>query len=194
VAPAPHLLALDIETTGLDVAQSCLVAVGLATAGASDVRISGHEAGLLTWLEDRVQHAPAGTTLITWNGEEFDLPFLRHRFLLNDLETSLTLTQRSAIGKYGKPLYAARWASVPHVDVAEQYRAVADDLGIPWRLKPVARAVLGVEPVEVDNRGEAIAVLDEDLLANYLRSDIEITLALAERLVESGDLQGVPAP
>ena len=67
-------------------------------------------------------------------------------------------------------------------------KRVAHELGVPWQLKPVARALLGIDPVEVDNRGEAIAALNERELRRYLRSDIEITLALSKRLAAAGEL------
>lgn len=183
----PALVALDIETTGLTAETSQVKGIGLACHDRTDVRISDDEGAILAWVEQQIRLAPPGTVLVTWNGEEFDLPFLKTRFDLNGMASTLELRSRGMTGKYGKPLYSAKWGQVTHVDIAERYRLWASTEHISWRLKPVARALLGVDPVEVDNRGEAIAVLDRKVLERYLRSDVDITLALAERaLVASG--------
>lgn len=57
----------------------------------------------------------------------------------------------------------------------------------------MAREVLGVEPIEVDRRGESIAAMvTEDLIA-YAGSDTDITLRLAETLQRLPVNAGRPA-
>lgn len=178
-------IALDIETSGLDPRTAHLVAVGLATIEEVEPRVSRDEAALLHWVEDRLSSAPASARLVTWNGEEFDLPFLATRFRELGIPTSLHVTKRDEVGKYGKPLYTCSWNRLRHVDIAPLYRSVAEARHVKWSLKPVAASVLGVIPVEVDRAGAAIAAMAEHDLARYLRSDIELTLALAGRLERS---------
>ena len=71
------------------------------------------------------------------------------------------------------------------MDIAPHFRKVAEALRVPWNLKPIARAVLGANPVEVDRSGPAIGQLNPDRLGAYVASDAEITLALAKRLMRN---------
>lgn len=173
-----RLLALDIETTGLDPSDSSVVAVGLCSSDGAEVLV-GEERSILARLQGRIESSPVSTVLVTWNGEEFDLPFLHVRMQELGFKHGPILVPRGELGKYGKPLYRAQWGEVQHLDIAPFFRDVAADFGIRWSLKPVARAVLGAEPVEVDNRGEAIAAMAINEVQEYVASDARITLALA---------------
>lgn len=175
-------LALDIETTGLDPETDSVVAVGIARPGDVQAIRSDDEVELLHWVESVMSVGPPSGLVVTWNGEEFDLPFLAQRFRDRGVPTKLSAVPRAELGKYGKPLHTCTWAGLEHLDLAPIYREAAKQHGVPWSLKPVAEAVLGVMPVEVDRRGSAIAQMPEDALLEYLRSDISITLALYEKL------------
>ncbi|MFP3881931.1 MAG: ribonuclease H-like domain-containing protein [Actinomycetota bacterium] len=187
-------LALDIETTGIDPHNHSVVAIGVAD-GHRTRAFLGNEDDILRDIQGFVADLVPGSLLITWNGEEFDLPFLRSRFEALDISTSLTLRSKGGVGKYGKPLYEAVWGHVRHVDIAPMLRSRAEQLGVRWGLKPVARALLGLEPVEVDNTGESIAMMEADTLTRYVLSDAAVTFALASHLNETHDLTlgGVPA-
>ncbi|HEX2057771.1 MAG TPA: ribonuclease H-like domain-containing protein [Actinomycetota bacterium] len=176
------LAALDIETTGLDPQASRVLAVALSSSGVDTVLTDEDEARLLGLTEQAVRDLPEGVTLVTWNGEAFDLPFLRARFDLLSIATSLELDPTGLVGKYGQPRFQARWGGRRHVDIAYRYRTEAERLGVEWSLKPVAKA-LGLDVVEVDRRGEAIARLSEEQLSAYAASDARITAALAARAV-----------
>lgn len=180
-------LALDIETTGLDPREHSVVAVGLADGQGAHAYL-GSEDSILRSVESHIATQPLGSLLITWNGEEFDLPFLRTRFGLLGIRSSLKLRSRNSLGKYGKPVYEAAWGRVAHVDIAPYFRTRAEELGVRWSLKPVARALLGEEPVEVDNRGESIAAMDKDTLTRYVLSDVTLTFTLAAYLNEAEEL------
>lgn len=176
---ANRLLALDIETTGIDWKTSRLVAVGIALPGESKVQL-GAERDMLTWLEREISRFEDGAILVTWNGEEFDLPFLFNRFRLNNIDSTLEIKPKGIVGKYGKPLYSAHWSHTRHVDLAPLFKDYANIHQIPWSLKPVVREALKFEPIVVDNRGISIAAMGKTELTKYLSSDIEITLLLAE--------------
>ena len=175
----PQLVSLDIETTGIDWQTSQLVAVGLALQGESKIQL-GAEQDMLTWLESEISNFEDGTILVTWNGEEFDLPFLFNRFGSCNIATTLSIEPQGVVGKYGKPLYTAHWSNIRHVDLAPLFKEYASVHGIQWSLKPLVREALKLEPVVVDNRGSSIAVMDQSELSEYLASDIEITLLLAK--------------
>jgi DNA polymerase elongation subunit (family B) len=182
VIDANSLLALDIETTGLDPGTAILRAAAIANSDGTRVLIGDEEVDLLRDLEGFVAGLPLDVSIVTWNGEEFDMPFLAWRFKERGVESTLRVTRLPQRGKYGGHLYHADWGGRRHVDIAPYLKDQAASLGIPWSLKPVVRAVLGVEPVEVDRSGDAISRLDPGLLARYVASDAEITLALARRL------------
>lgn len=175
-----NYVALDIETTGLDPEHCQVVGIGITDGDFVEPRLSDDEAELLRWAEVTVSGLPDDRCLVTWNGEEFDLPFLARRFEILGIPTSLTVEPRAEIGKYGKPLHTCRWANKRHLDIAPLYRDIAIESNTQWSLKPVAQHVLGVDPVVVDRRGASIATMESEQLESYLRSDIEITLGLAQ--------------
>jgi DNA polymerase elongation subunit (family B) len=176
------LLALDIETTGLDAARDRVLTIGLVGIGGSEALMDDEEA-ILRRAEARIARLPGDAMVVTWNGEEFDMPFLAARFRRLGVRTTLSIQPMGQTGKYGKELYRARWSDHRHLDIAPYFKAIAAGRSVPCSLKPVARAVLNIEPVEVDRRGEAIEALartNPSALADYVLSDARITLALAE--------------
>lgn len=185
VIDANSLLALDIETTGLDPDTAILRAAALAGSDGTSVLISDDEVALLGELERFIAGLALDATIVTWNGEEFDMPFLAWRFRVTGIKSTLRVTQLPKTGKYGGRLYHADWRGLRHLDIAPYFEREAESLRIPWSLKPVARALLGVKPVEVDRSGEAIGKLAPERLTSYVASDAEITLALAKRLALS---------
>ncbi len=186
-----ELLAFDIETTGLDPETDRLLAVGLAGRDRAEAALGPDEDNLLAWLETTVTTLPSGAVIVTWNGEEFDLPFIATRLAHTGLQSSLKLRPTGEVGKYGKPRHAATWAGHIHVDIAYPYQQRAEALGVKWSLKPVARAILGEDPIVVDRRGAAIARLDRAALEAYVLSDAGITYRLAQLLAEDGSFPTV---
>lgn len=178
--------ALDIETdttvNGLDPREAAVVAVAVSCSDGRSFVFSGPEKNLLTELEAFVGTLEPGV-LITWNGSVFDLPFLVDRFRLNGVETSLFIKMDPTVLVKYQPLpghqggYRARWAEHVHCDVSPIFLDTARRLGVRHALKPVARAVLDVEPIEVDR--SRIHQLTEQELKAYATSDTDITLALA---------------
>lgn len=178
-----ELLALDIETDGLEASKARVLAVGLATSGWSHVISNADERKLLRNLEKVIRSKDDCAFLITWNGEEFDLPFLQERFEVNGIATKLDLIPTGKVGKYGRERFKAKWAHLDHVDLAPLYESLSEELGIKWSLKPIARRVLGYEPIEVDRRAESIAGMNANDLSEYVLSDARITHQLGRRLL-----------
>lgn len=174
-------VSLDIETSGLDPSVNEVLAVGLSAQTWSLALTGKEEPTLLRILESTIRTFEEGSVILTWNGEEFDLPFLRRRYELLGLDTALELTPKQGVGKYGGAVFEARWGKSNHIDIAPFYREIAERLGVPWSLKPVAIAELDVEPVEVDRRGDRIAQLSDEELRSYVSSDAAITYQLSVR-------------
>jgi DNA polymerase elongation subunit (family B) len=175
--------AIDIETTGLDADDSRIRAVALVSRQAHIVIVDDDERALLVELEAAIEKLPRHAMLVSWNGEEFDFPFLRTRLMRWGIPNTLRLTRKNGVGKYGRPLYAVQWNQLPHVDIAPLFRDEAARLGVGWNLKPVARAVLGTDPVEIPRTGDEIAQTDAALLKRYVESDATITSELAGRIL-----------
>lgn len=194
------LTALDIETEtrfggGLDPLASSVVAVALAfDDGSTAVFDDADEVALLTRV-DEVLRARHGL-LLTWNGAGFDLPFIAVRSRVLGIESGLGLITRHDPAlpvKYAPPPglgdpVRARWYSTAHVDVAHLYRTFAEEHGLQWSLKPIARQH-GLDPVEVDRT--AIHELSPEELEAYVASDALVTLDLARRLPMTSLLRAV---
>lgn len=176
------ILALDIETTGLHNYEHEIRSWSLYDGEAfihvaTSDDVSPTEA--LEMLESEVSALPAGTVIATWNGKEFDMPFLHRRFGENGIESTLWLAPMGGMGKYGKPVYNVMWANCEHFDVSDAYEEFAKVRHVRWGLKEVAKAVLGADPVKVDARGENIEVMDNEALLEYNDSDSRLTYDLA---------------
>lgn len=193
-----RFLALDIETdtnatpvdpavpAGLDPRAAAVISAAVwDTRDGSASYFDGDEASVLTRLEERLADAGDGV-LVTWNGANFDLPYLAHRYDLHGVATTLRLVEAdnrapkydALPGKHANGYWAA-WADLTHLDIAFAYRQIADDLGVKWSLKPVA-AALGIDMVTVD--ASQAATLDAATLEAYNVSDVRGTAELATRL------------
>lgn len=173
------MIAFDIETTGLDPNVDVVRAISWAKS---------YEAGVF-WAEEREllyqfddflaeQRSPR---IVTWNGHEFDLPFLAARIDLNRLVCGLMTFPTGEVGKYGNPLYTGTWHSRLVEDIAPEYKQYAEQNGVKWSLKPVAES-LELHPVQVPKE----VLLGEDLypVLPYAVSDAIVTLRLALKLRE----------
>lgn len=186
------IIALDIETDGLDPATSRAITAALAynsQPGPSGMNFDhpDDEPWLLTNLDmlltDLAAEGPH--VLFTWNGSAFDLPFLAERYATNGLPTTLKVAATDEPGKYGRIRYTATWAGIPTVDLAYAgYQNTAEQLGVKWSLKPVAEQLLGVAPMAVDVTGANGALdLDPALRKQYCALDAEMVFDLATRMV-----------
>lgn len=183
--PGP-LYGLDIETdtsvNGLDPATSRIVAVALV-AGRDEWVFEGDEAHLLADLDRRVAALQPGT-LVTWNGANFDLPFLARRAELVGVRLGLELRLDPDLVLPGGPLpgepgaYRARWHGHRHLDGYRLYRADVGALGWSCGLKAMARLV-GLDAVELD--ASALHLVEAAQVREYVASDARVARELVSR-------------
>lgn len=181
----PTFLAIDIETTGLDPDVDRILTVAFATPSGGTVIDLPQDEELLLILADHeiwgLNH-PGHSTIVTWNGGGFDLPFLWRRMQLHGVTNRLDIEPTREISKYGSTMYDGHWHGIPHWDIAPAYKDQAEALGVRWSLKPVAEA-LGLAPVTADVKGANGALdLPASVRQAYCLSDAATTLALAERI------------
>lgn len=139
-APSARIVALDIETTGLGGAAAVAFQVGLAWRepdGAVHVRQFlapdlPDEALLLERLEAELGREP--TRLVTYNGDAFDLPFLRVRARMHGIR--LHLPPALDLLAHTRRLYRDRDGScrLGHLEATRLGHVRADDL--PGALVP----------------------------------------------------------
>ena len=184
--PVP-LYGLDIETDttvdGLDPRVAPVVAAALATDAGTQV-FTGDERTLLGQLDAAVAALAPGV-LVTWNGANFDLPFLADRAAACGVTLQLELRSGRHRVPLSRPLpghdggYLARWGHHGHLDGFLVYRAdVGVSLPVSCGLKSIARFT-GLVPVEVDRAD--ITSLSPTELHDYVASDAELARHLVER-------------
>lgn len=124
--------------------------------------------------------------VVTWNGAAFDAPFLAERYQANRMSSPIRLAyDPSILLKYaalpGHPgAYRAAFGSHRHIDIAPIFQPVAEALGVRYSLKPMTRAMLGADPIEVTRT--RMHDLSSQARRDYVASDAGITLALSQRI------------
>jgi hypothetical protein len=159
--------------------------VAVAIAGpVGDWVLDGDEATILADTDRILAELDPGV-IVTWNGANFDLPFLADRARLHALTLGLRLTHDPQMAGRHDPLpghpgpYRACWHQHGHLDAYQLYRAdVGAVLGLSCGLKPLSRYV-GLPVVEVDR--ERIHELSVEDQRAYVASDAQLTRALAQR-------------
>ena len=184
--PITPIYALDIETdttvSGLDPRVSKVIAVAVSCSRGDNRVFTGNEADILHKLERYIRKLPDGI-IVTWNGAIFDLPFLADRYKTLGIDNTLEITPDFQVVVKYEPLpghktgYKGRWGYHAHCDISPLYYTLATKLGIRHGLKPVAREILGIEPIEVDRK--KMHQLSNRQLYDYAVSDTDITLGLA---------------
>lgn len=137
-------------------------------------------------------------TLVGWNINFFDLPFLcvrlgnvpKHGH--NGSIWFHNQTNSTAVPKYGFPewrnlVHHREWNSVEVVgckvvDISDHFKPVAEKLGVKHSLKPVAKA-LGLNPVEVD--ASEVHRLTPTERSTYCTSDAQTVLDLVDWVREN---------
>jgi hypothetical protein len=195
----PRVAILDIESSGLNPEVDRLLLVGLLLKDPDGQERAlvyrGSEREILegvtqTLLSERPR------ILVTYNGSDFDLPFLAARARVLGIEFPFELDPHNRVrvsgtaGVLGKepitvPRILKRPEGLPVVDVfalAARFQNQTRSLGPRLDLKSVS-AVLGVaEPGRLYLPHEEITEVSDDALEEYLRADLRETLRLFELL------------
>lgn len=184
----PALIGLDIETDttedGLDPGVAAVVAAAISTASHGDTVLTGDETTILAGLDATLAALPP-STLVTWNGGAFDLPFLAARARRHGIRLGLELHWDPSASRSGRPplpgsigTYAARWWSHGHLDAYRAWRSLTPDPDQSCALKAVARRE-GLATVELAR--ESLHRATRTMLRRYVCSDASLTRLLAER-------------
>jgi len=185
---APPVYGLDIETDttidGLDPLVAGVIAV--AVAGPTGVAIfdDSNEALLLNRLDWHLASIEPGV-LATWNGANFDLPFLHLRAQRHGVALGLRLRPDPMLALPREPLAGhahtnrAWWHGHAHLDAYRLYRGdVVPALGVSGGLKSIAQ-LCGLSPVQVD--ASHVHELSSADLRAYVSSDARCTRELVLR-------------
>jgi DNA polymerase elongation subunit (family B) len=150
------VVALDIETAGLMPERDRIVSVGLWDYEGAWWIHEEEEKDMLALLSHW-----AGRPFVTWNGDEFDMPFIyaRSRVLGYELRQFDIMPLGRQRGKYDGQLYRTTWFGKPVIDIAPWYREAAERHGVKWSLEPVA-GLMGVRTFPVDEQEVRFGVQD----------------------------------
>ncbi|GEM_PF-2057825 len=188
VAQGWEIVALDIETTGLDPRADRIISVAVyPSEQEAEVFLGGDEAGIIGRLQDWLAGRPP-SVIVGWGSSRFDCPVLRQRADLLGLGLDLRLGPGGGADGGGCwPLGAdgTRFGRHPHLDLSCRWRQWANASGLSAALKTLA-GTFGIPVIEVDRA--RMSRLSPAQLAAYNLSDVRATHRLALML---GDLAGL---
>jgi len=196
-------ISLDIETC---TAESCdhIACEGnglnptIAAITSVGIWIEGQDEGIAFMLEDyndeyqlllivnqamEMFNSVEGATLVTYNGSNFDLPFLRTRMNILGVSNSIAVQTNHPDRKafYGDTLgdVLIKWGGiVDHLDIAYPFKAEAKWQGRKGGLKQVfPHHFPGEAIIEVDRENMHLLTRQEE--EDYVLSDVNATLKLA---------------
>ncbi len=179
---------LDIETdtsvNGLDPLLARVVAVAVAGPGGVTIFDDAVEALLLDRLDWHLASIEPGV-IATWNGANFDLPFLHLRAARHGVDLGLRLRPDPGLPLPREPLPGqghtnrASWHSHAHLDAYRLYRAdVVPALGVSGGLKSIAQ-LCGLAPIQTD--ASRLHELTRSEIRAYVSSDARCTRELVLR-------------
>lgn len=207
------LIALDIETTGLDFARDRILSAALYASESDCVAFSGAEAVVIGSVDEWLRSRPPGL-VVGWHSSAFDCPMLRYRAdrhrqpLLLEIrkQPGMPCGDERARPHRATPQSAEMWGQLEaqedgvsysaefghhrHMDIAPYWRPWAKLRGLSGALKSVARAN-GIPVVEVDRT--RMSDLSTEELCRYNLSDVRATHRLARMLPEQW-LAACPVP
>ena len=129
----------QIEKMALNPLYGKVISIGAYGDDIKEAKTTNNEQGLLNWFFETVINPTTNdaNTLITWNGNNFDLPFIYKR--------SLILGNKS----YKKPLsyWTKRYVTEPHCDLMQVFSNWSFDYN---KLDVVANAILGNNKIDID--------------------------------------------
>jgi hypothetical protein len=184
------IVALDIETTGLDPRTDRIISVAVyPSEREAEVFLGGNEAGIICRLQEWLGARPP-SVIVGWGSSRFDCPVLRQR--ADGLGLALDLHLGPVAGPEGGggwPVGAdgTRFGLHPHLDLSCRWRQWANASGLSAALKSLART-FGIPVIEVDRA--RMSKLSPAQLAAYNLSDVRATHQLALMLGDLAALAG----
>lgn len=177
--------AFDVEATGLSMRDRVLAIAWCAGPKRIECYSGAHERTLIRDFVESVRRIDPDI-IITWNGGEFDFPFLYQRAKANGLKLRLgrdgeaiALLKTCIRSKHGKRLWYVHIPGRTHLDIA-----------YAERVNPRGR--LGLKDVAERMRLRAIredrsrmAQLSEDRLRRYNMNDARITYIIGMRALRA---------
>ena len=187
-------VAMDIETTGLNPWEDRVVTVALVGNKGDTIEVFDEpedEQKVLGAIEQYMRHTRI-EQIVTWNGSEFDIPFLAVRFVLNGEDLPPFIRPTGETGKYGKPRYDGVWYGAQFLDIAYKFEEEAKSAGVRWSLKPFAEYKQLGRGIEYDF-SEPFTVLDLDKGQRelYCTSDAQLVMGLFLGLQDSPEGRAV---
>ena len=169
----------DGERTGLDPRYTRVTSAAVWSGTSGEYFADEAEQKLLKNLNEWFMDFPdRSATIVTWNGANFDLPFVALRAICNGVPLGLSLRDCAARPfKYRLcPGYDAgqvgSWGGLDHVDLMYSYKEYALEHDVKYSLKPVGRS-LGFNPIEVD--ASQMELLSPEEQRAYNLSDSSLT-------------------
>ncbi|MBD2131057.1 ribonuclease H-like domain-containing protein [Sphaerospermopsis sp. FACHB-1094] len=194
-------MVIDIETSGLIPSKDKIFAIGcMNELGEYFVFMDENESNLLCQFISYFQSIYPDLVL-TYNGTDFDFPFIITRCLINNISHPFTISQQSRIIKtaqvFGKPMNISEIfiSNSQHIDVyicvlrwdfvnKALYQHSLKSAVIEMGLRASARLVL--TPQEIQHCwGEGAGSQGWETIRKYLIYDLEDTKLIADKLVPS---------
>jgi len=172
------LAVIDIETLGLS--ERPIVLLGIAKPGEKRICTSQF---LLRDISDEIgaiwefiSHLEAGSSLITFNGRSFDIPYIRQRLAYYGMEASLS-NPHFDILHFTRRALGSRLSDC-RLDTVEKYLSIKRDINIPSALVPQFYDTY----LKTRNVGPLVAIVEHN------KQDLITLTSLFSRLYEEWNL------
>ena len=172
------LAVIDIETLGLS--ERPIVLLGIAKPGEKRICTSQF---LLRDISDEIgaiwefiSHLEAGSSLITFNGRSFDIPYIRQRLAYYGMEASLS-NPHFDILHFTRRALGSRLVDC-RLDTVEKYLGIKRDINIPSALVPQFYDTY----LKTRNVGPLVAIVEHN------KQDLITLTSLFSRLYEEWNL------
>lgn len=177
-----RVFAFDVEATGLSMRDRVLSIAYWSDGGKRGCYLGKSEREIISSFISAV-HARDPDIIATWNGSEFDFPFLQERCKKNGMRLtmgrdnrSVSLFESTIMGKHRKRLWLVHLPGRTHLDIAYSRTLNPRRLG----LKDIAeRRRLGA----IREDRARLEKLDKLRLRRYNLNDARLTYILAKKIL-----------